>query len=66
MKKTLIPLTPAAREACLAFIRQHGAATPNPEELEDIVAERAAKDRKVMSALDPTNSHIAGLKGGQL
>lgn len=32
----------------------------------DIVAERAAKDRKVMSALDPTNSHIAGLKGGQL
>ncbi|HNB22238.1 MAG TPA: hypothetical protein PKZ32_07470 [Candidatus Melainabacteria bacterium] len=32
----------------------------------DIVAERAAKDRRVMSALDPTNSHIAGLKGGQL
>ncbi len=32
----------------------------------DIVAEKAAKDRKVMSALDPTNSHIAGLKGGQL
>jgi len=32
----------------------------------DIVAERAARDRKVMSALDPTNSHIAGLKGGQL
>lgn len=32
----------------------------------DIVAERAAKDRRVLSALDPTNSHIAGLKGGQL
>lgn len=32
----------------------------------DIVAEKAAKDRRVMSALDPTNSSIAGLKGGQL
>lgn len=32
----------------------------------DIVAEKAARDRRVMSALDPTNSHIAGLKGGQL
>ncbi|MBA3992270.1 MAG: hypothetical protein C0469_02000 [Cyanobacteria bacterium DS2.3.42] len=32
----------------------------------DIVAAQAAKDRRVMSALDATNSSIAGLKGGQL
>ncbi len=32
----------------------------------DILAARAAKDRRVMSALDATNSSIAGLKGGQL
>ncbi len=32
----------------------------------DIVAEKAARDRRVMSALDATNSSIAGLKGGQL
>ncbi len=32
----------------------------------DIVAEKASKDRRVMSALDATNSSIAGLKGGQL
>lgn len=32
----------------------------------DILAERTAKDRKVMSALDPRNSSIAGLKGAQL
>lgn len=32
----------------------------------DTVAARAARDRRVMSALDATNSSIAGLKGGQL
>ena len=32
----------------------------------DILAEKAAQDRRVMSALDATNSSIAGLKGGQL
>lgn len=32
----------------------------------DKLAEKAASDHKVMSALDPTESSIAGLKGGQL